>query len=35
MKMNAHITQMTVIPEGEPIFSELATTITVEIDCRH
>jgi hypothetical protein len=30
MTYHSRITQMTVLPEGEPIFHELATTITIE-----
>ena len=30
MKLHQRITQITVLPPGESIFSELATTITIE-----
>ena len=29
MKYETRITQLTVAPEGDPIFSELATTVTI------
>jgi hypothetical protein len=32
MKYNKRLTQITVVPEGNPIFSELATVITIEDD---
>ena len=30
MKINTHVTQVTIIPEGEPLFSEMATTISID-----